>query len=188
VAFGLAVLVLVAVAVTAAVSLPWIVAAICLSVLVLDRTRAGRTPIPSDLDLFLERCRRRGEETTFVVVDIPSTAKALPNLLQSFRMTDSLVVRRSGSGCEVHGLLDGRDTVRAAVENRVADALGGITPTFGWASYPADGLTVDALYGKARGAIAAATAQSERAPAVWWRPTTRDSAIEHTLEASPKGA
>ena len=172
--------VLVAVVVAAAASQPWIVAAICLAVLVVDRARV-RTG-GDDLDLFLERCRRRGEETSFVVVDIPPNVKALPDLLQSLRVTDSLVVRSSRSGCELHGLVDGPDTVRADVERRFVDALDGISPRFGWASYPADGLTVDALYTKARHALATTSARSEPASTGWRRWTTRDLAGERTRE------
>lgn len=178
-----------AIAVELPAILPWVVVAICLSVWVSGRTRTVRTSALGELDLFLERCRRRGEPTSFLVVDIPAHAKALPTLLQSVRVTDSLDVRRAGSRYEVYGLLEGSDISRAQLEARFTQALDGVAPTFGWASYPDDGLTVDALHRQARGSMTTTRTESARSHGrTFVRPSRRQRAIELTLDPSTNGA
>jgi len=132
--------------------LPWIVAAICLSLLVLDRGRTQPAPGLGELERYLERCRRRHEPATALYLEMEADSAALRSLLRAARITDSLEVRRarSRSRCEVYGLLEGADVTRAKVEARFLEVLDGATPAFGWATYPQDGLTLDVLFEHAR--------------------------------------
>jgi hypothetical protein len=153
---------LVAAAVEPATVLPWTLAAVCLSAVVNGRSGADPQPPLGELDRYLERCRRRGEPATALVVDMEADATALRNLLRSVRVTDSLVVRRSKSRFIVYGLLDGDELTRAPVTARFGEALDGVAPAFGWACYPADGLTLDALLEQAQRTILPAAPASER--------------------------
>lgn len=141
--------------------LPWTVAAICLSLVVQQRAREVSEPDLGALDRCLERCRRRGEAASVLVLEVDSDAVALRNLLRTVRITDSFVIRRSKPRFEVYGLLDQCDGARAQVEARFSEALNGPAPAFGWASYPADGLTLDVLLAHARSSIASEPIQEE---------------------------
>ncbi|HEX8156936.1 MAG TPA: hypothetical protein VF526_06075 [Solirubrobacteraceae bacterium] len=141
--------------------LPWTLAAVCLSVFVKVRADAILEPALSELDRYLERCRRRAEPATVLFVDIEADVKALRNLLASARVTDSLIVARSKSRFQVYGLLDGSDLTRANVKARFTDALTGAGPAFGWASYPADGLTLDVLLEQARRSVGSESAAGD---------------------------
>jgi hypothetical protein len=153
---------LVAAAVEPATVLPWALAAICLTAVVNGRSGADPEPALGELDRYLERCRRRAEPATALVVDMEADVTALRNLLRSARVTDSLVVRRSKSRFVVYALLDGDERTRATVKARFGAALDGVTPAFGWACYPADGLTLDALLEQAQKTILPAAPASER--------------------------
>ncbi|MEA2185629.1 MAG: hypothetical protein QOK16_640 [Solirubrobacteraceae bacterium] len=152
---------LVATAVHPAKVLPWTLAAICMTLVVDRHVSAVRAPSLSELDRYLERCRRRGEPATVLFLDIEADVNVLRNLLRSARVTDSLVVSRSRSRFQVYGLLDGTDHTRATVTARFGDALTGAGPMFGWATYPTDGLTLDVLLDHARKSAATESASSE---------------------------
>lgn len=141
--------------------LPWTVAAICLSIVLEQRADAVSEPDLDALDRSLERCRRRGEPATVLVLAVESDAVALRNLLRIVRVTDSFAVRRSKPRYEVYGLLDECGDARASIESRFTEALHGATPAFGWASYPADGLTLEVLLGHARSSIVCEPAAGE---------------------------
>jgi hypothetical protein len=153
---------LVAAGVEPAAVLPWTLAAVCLSAVVSAHAGAVSEPALSDLDRHLERIRRRGEPATVLVLEMEANVTVLRDLLGCTRVSDSLVVRRSRSRFEVYGLLEGCDLARENVHARFAEALDGVTPAFGWASYPADGLTLDALLERARESILTTSASSRR--------------------------
>lgn len=133
--------------------LPWTVAAICMSVALEQRAAAIAVPELGALERCLERCRRRGDPATVLVLQVPSDAVAVRNLLRTVRVTDSFVIRRFRHRFEVYGLLEECDVARATIEARFAESLHGVTPRFGWASYPLDGLTLDVLLEHARTSI-----------------------------------
>jgi hypothetical protein len=135
--------------------LPWTVAAICLSYAVEQRAAAVSVPDLDALERCLERCRRRGDPATVLVLEVESDAVAVRNLFRTVRVTDSFVVRRSRHRFEVYGLLEECDVARSSIEARLASSLHGVVPRFGWASYPVDGLTLDALLEHARTSLVA---------------------------------
>jgi hypothetical protein len=153
---------LVAAAVEPSEVLPWTVAAICLSYAVEQRAAAISVPDLDALERCLERCRRRGDPATVLVLDVPSDAVAVRNLFRTVRVTDSFVVRRFRNRFEVYGLLEECDVARPSIEARLASSLHGVTPRFGWASYPVDGLTLDALLAHARTSLVAEPDRGER--------------------------
>jgi hypothetical protein len=169
---------LVATAVHPAKVLPWTLAAICMTLVVDRQAGAVREPSLSELDRCLERCRRRGEPATVLFLDIEADVNALRKLLRSARVTDSLVVSRSRSRFQVYGLLDGTDHTRANVRARFGDALSGARPMCGWASYPADGLTLDVLLEHARRSVVSESASSEL--------STEPAPVQPSLEALPE--
>lgn len=153
---------LVAAAVEPSEVLPWTVAAVCLSYAVEQRAAAIAVPDLDALERCLERCRRRGDPATVLVLDVPSDAVAVRNLFRTVRVTDSFVVRRFRDRFEVYGLLEECDVARTSIEARLASALHGVTPRFGWASYPVDGLTLDALLAHARTSLVVEPDRGER--------------------------
>lgn len=131
---------------------PWYCAAVCLSIVLGDRARGVEERGLDELDRLLERCRRSGEPATALLLQVEADATALRNLLRSTRVTDSLVVRGSRSRREVYGLFAGGGPIRGKVETRFVEALDR-EAAFGWASYPDDGLTLDALLDHARASL-----------------------------------
>lgn len=146
---------LVAAALEPSTVLPWTVAAICLSLAVEQRAAAIAVPQLGPLAECLERCRRRGDPATVLVLQVAPDAVAVRNLLRTVRVTDSFVLRRFTDRFEVCGLLEECDVARAGIEARFAASLQGVAPRFGWASYPVDGLTLDVLLQHARTSIEA---------------------------------
>jgi hypothetical protein len=144
-----------AAAVEPSIVLPWTVAAVCLSYAVEQRAAAIAIPDLGELERCLERCRRRGDPATVLVLEVPSDAVAVRNLFRTVRVTDSFVIRRFRRRFEVCGLLEECDVARATIEARLASSLHGVRPRLGWASYPVDGLTLDALLEHARTSLVA---------------------------------
>lgn len=144
---------LVAAAVEPSTVLPWTVAAICLSFAIEQRAAVISVPDLGALERCLERCRRRGDPATVLVLQVAADAVAVRNLLRTVRVTDSFVIRRFSDRFEVYGLLEECDVARACIEARFAASLHGVTPRFGWASYPVEGLTLDVLLEHARTSI-----------------------------------
>lgn len=110
----------------------------------------------SDFQRHLARCRRRGENASVLVVALSDEVRMSKDAVEVLRMTDSAVIRRMGKRWELHALLDGDDVQRDVVEGRVRLALAASAPVFGWATFPADGLTLEALFEHARSATAGA--------------------------------
>jgi len=168
--------------------LPWTVAAVCLSYAVEQRAAAISVPDMDALERCLERCRRRGDPATVLVLDVASDAVAVRNLFRTVRVTDSFVVRRFRGRFEVYGLLEECDVARPSIEARLASSLHGVTPRFGWASYPVDGLTLDALLEHARTSLAG---EPDRGARLHGELTDADAhadpVIAVTFEAAPEG-
>lgn len=105
-------------------------------------------PVHGRLDL----ARRRGEGLAVgvVLVGDDATARTLPRVL---RRTDCTVIAGSGPRSELHAWIYGVDFDRAALERRVV-AESGVALRFGWAGFPGDGLTLEALTAVARARVA----------------------------------
>lgn len=164
--------------------LGWTAAAVALSFAAVQHAGTVREPSIGELERYLERCRRRGEEATVMYLGMAASAAAVRRLLALARVTDSLVVRQARSRWEVYGLLEGVDVTRAAVEARFENALDGIVPVFGWASYPADGLTLDVLLDHARSSVAAEAASLVRGPAAASGQTTPEPTMALGFDGS----
>jgi hypothetical protein len=91
---------------------------------------------------------RRREEQAHVLVLGPARASAA-ELRDLFRLTDSVALRPVAQGHEVTAVVDDHSFTREGLERRVSDALGE-TVRIGWAAFPQDGYTVDALEEVAR--------------------------------------
>jgi len=106
-----------------------------------------------ELQRHLARCRRRGDTASALVVALPDGAPMRKDVAESLRITDSAAVRRIGRRWELNAILDEEELPRHIVEARLTEALAGSEPAFGWATFPADGLTLDALFELARARI-----------------------------------
>lgn len=113
------------------------------------RSETDESP-EAQLQRHLARCRRRGEQASVLVAALAEGAPIRREVTEALRITDSSAVRRVGRRWELHAIFDGDDVQREIVEKRVAAALNRSKPVFGWALFPADGLTLDALVETAR--------------------------------------
>jgi hypothetical protein len=104
-----------------------------------------------ELDRHLARCRRREEPAEVLVATIRGAGERTRiRVLTCFRLTDSVEARRTRSGVEVVAVFDGGDLDRDALERRLLAAAGGCESRLGWARFPDDGPTLDALLEAAR--------------------------------------
>lgn len=118
-----------------------------------------------ELQRHLARCRRRGETASALVVGLPAGAPMRKEVAETLRITDSAAVRRIGNRWELNAILDAEDLPRSIVEGRLALALATSDVVFGWASFPADGLTLDALFEQARARTASTAPTTASRPA-----------------------
>jgi hypothetical protein len=91
---------------------------------------------------------RRREERAHLLVLGPAQASA-KELHGLFRLTDSVALRAVPGGHEVTAVVDDHSFTRDGLERRVRDTLGEVVQ-MGWAAFPQDGYTVDALEAVAR--------------------------------------
>lgn len=148
--------------------LPWTLAATAAVFLI----AAHRKPAPSPLlnpEVLIARCRRLGT-TAQIVVGEGTGPDALGALASAVRTTDGFAARETPGGCEIVGVIEGDAVDRAAVERRLNAALGGGV-TFGWAQFPADGLTLEVAAAAAAGRmhgleLATAPKPAPQAPAI----------------------
>jgi hypothetical protein len=121
---------------------------------VIARLRIAPAPARAaigELDRHLARCRRREEPADVLVATIPGAGERTRQGLQAcLRLTDSVEVRRARHGLELVAVFDGEDLDRDALERRLLVAAGGQDVRLGWARFPDDGLTLDALLEAAR--------------------------------------
>jgi hypothetical protein len=105
--------------------------------------------VNGDLQRHLAWCRRREEPAHMLVVPLNGTTDAgLSELLESFRITDSVTLGRGAGGSELYALLDAHGLVRQGLERRLAGRLG--DHELGWATFPDDGITLQTLIEHAR--------------------------------------
>lgn len=131
---------------------PWVVAAAALT----RETPAlvTRPTLDGDLQRQLMRSRRRNEAAQVLVADgrLGDDVRLL-EVVGTLRVTDGFEVLTSNGRCEVRAVLDGGDIDREAVEQRIAEVFGDALVHFGWASFPAQGVTLDALLTEARASM-----------------------------------
>jgi hypothetical protein len=118
------------------------------------------TPSRGDLQRHLEWCRRREEGAHILVVPLSSVdAHELSGLVESFRITDSVTLGKENGGVELYALLDDKDFVREGIERRLSELRAG-RASFGWATFPQDGVTIQTLIEHARAQMRAAARQA----------------------------
>jgi hypothetical protein len=124
---------------------------------------ATRPPSPEATPLaliqrHLEWCRRRDEPAHLLWVHAPGIERAVAAAaLEAFRVTDHVALLEDEDGyAEIVAMMDHSSFERSGVERRLRAQLGD-RPGFGWATFPEDGLTLEALFEHAR-KIAVATA------------------------------
>jgi hypothetical protein len=136
-------------AAAAAPAWTWVVAGGAVALLVSGRD--GHVVLRShDLQRHLDWCRRRQEDAHVLVMrfDLSEVAKPI-RILESFRTTDSIAVRYSHGSCELQAVLDDTGFSREGLERRITDSSDARF-RFGWAAFPAQGVTLDALIESAR--------------------------------------
>lgn len=98
-------------------------------------------------------CRRREETAAVLVVKADGLKKSkLPHLVNLFRETDSVTATRTRDGHRIVAVLDGKNLDGQGLERRLSHAAGR-SLAFGWAWFPADGVTLRALLDRAATAI-----------------------------------
>jgi hypothetical protein len=126
--------------------------------------QSAATAVPAPLELIqrhLEWCRRRGESAHLLWVHAPNvdreTAKAA---LAAFRVTDNVALLHEDSGHEeIVAMVDDTSFDRAGLERRLRAEVGE-GAGLGWAIFPEDGVTLEALFEHARTAAVMSYAQS----------------------------
>jgi hypothetical protein len=127
-------------------ALAWILAgALIASAIAVDQPQTA--PRMDDLRRHISAARRRSERADVVVFTLPSADHA--SLLASFRLTDSAAVVHVGRSFDVEVVLDHAGLDRDGIERRIASQLASC-PVFGWATFPDDGVTLEALLATAR--------------------------------------
>lgn len=137
--------------------LPWAVAAVALS----WDPRSGLAPprLDSEPQLQLMRCRRRNEAASVVVVQANGPAETA-ELWASLRTTDGFDVVSGRDGIELRAVLEDDRLDRTAFAQRIRGVLGASEVRFGWASFPADGASLEVLVDAARADLASADASA----------------------------
>lgn len=141
--------------------------------LAVSRREHEAAPSSHELERHLARCRRRSEQASALVV-VLSDETPPKDAAQALRMTDSAQISRVGRRWELHALLDGPSVERHAVQQRFNEFLS--APAFGWATFPADGLTLEALFERARESITQAGSTTVTRQAAASAPTSDDPA------------
>jgi len=127
----------------------WILAGALVALAVSRGTRVVAVHM-NDLERHLSWSRRRAERATVLVARLASDEVEDPvALVESFRITDSVSLRRTPRGFDLHAVLDEKDLDRETVERRIADVTS-YPLRCGWATFPDDGVTLDVLLEVAR--------------------------------------
>ncbi len=108
-----------------------------------------------DLERQLMRCRRRDEEAAVLVARMYGWRGSSEDLLTSFRLTDSIALRRFGCGVELVGVFERNRFDPSAVERRLRHMVGEAELHVAWASFPEDGVTLQVLLEGARSGLPA---------------------------------
>jgi hypothetical protein len=106
-----------------------------------DQLRAARVE--------LTRRRRSGTSAEVLFARVQCTARRVrPAALGTLRITDGVAVVRSRGECAVIAVFDAADSARVPVERRLRREFGEVV-SCGWASFPAEGTTLEALLERA---------------------------------------
>jgi len=118
-----------------------------------SRPRADRMPIDDfgALEHQLARWRRRGEAGSVLMFD-PAAGSRARQLVLALRTTDAVALCSSLRGPRLVAALDDAGLDRRGLERRLG-ALGTGRQRLGWASFPADGTTLEALLSSASAAL-----------------------------------
>jgi hypothetical protein len=131
-----------------------------------------------ELQRHLDWCRRREEGGHLLVAFLPEPQVPDPfRVVKCFRVTDSVSLRRSVGGFELHALLDDKRFVREGLEARLSEWCPE-RKYFGWATFPEDGVTIKALIDHAKSGILDRPAES-RAEQESLSPVTQPFATKH---------
>jgi hypothetical protein len=132
-----------------AAALVWIAAGAVVASAV-ELARPQPRPRMDDLRRHISAARRRDERADVVVFALPAGNVAdHASLLASFRLTDSAALTHGGRSFDVEVVLDHAGLDRDGVERRITSQLA-TCPLFGWATFPDDGVTLEALLETAR--------------------------------------
>ncbi|MGE5281296.1 MAG: hypothetical protein ACM3N0_03060 [Chloroflexota bacterium] len=133
--------------------------------------------VPSRLERIqrhLEWCRRRGEPAHLLWVHAPQMDRATATAaLDAFRVTDNAALLHEDSGHEeIVAMVDHANFEHDGLERRLRTEIGdGVG--FGWAEFPEDGVTLEALFQHARAAAVASSETAESAPRAQPQPSFR---------------
>ncbi len=118
-----------------------------------------RVPVPLEkIQRHIEWCRRRDESAHLLWVHVPhADRETAVGALDAFRVTDSVALLHEANECEeIVAMVDHASFERAGLERRLRAQVGE-TAGFGWAIFPEDGVTVEALFRHARTAAVASS-------------------------------
>lgn len=139
--------------------------------------RPAPASVPSSLERIqrqLEWCRRRDEVAHLLWVHAPGTGSVTArSALDAFRVTDAAALLHEGDGHEeIVAMVDDASFEREGLERRLRAQLGD-GAGFGWASFPADGVTLDTLFQQARMAAVASAKPQPIGPSAQLQPRFR---------------
>jgi hypothetical protein len=127
-------------------------AALGLATGLMPRGPAPQSEANGDLRRHLAWCRRREEPAHLLLVPLEGIdEEEVSGMLESFRITDSVTLGRGAGGTELYALLDAHGFIREGLERRLAERFEG--RSFGWATFPQDGVTLQILIEHARKAM-----------------------------------
>lgn len=107
----------------------------------------------------LEWYRRRDESAEIVWIHSPEMSDATTErIIDLFRVTDA-AARVPGSAGEIVAMLDPLKLDHAGLERRIRACAEGADLGIGWATFPADGVTLEVLFDRAHDAAAAKVAR-----------------------------
>jgi hypothetical protein len=131
----------------------------------------------------LARARRQDEAADVLVVRVDRRGHP-SDVAAALRVTDGVSVSRRPRGWEICAVVpaDDREAARGAVERRLVRIAGeAVAP--GWASFPADGFTLDSLCEHARTEAGAASSQR-----LVWGPATLPEQASGSVAIEERGA
>lgn len=104
-----------------------------------------RRALMQDLERHVMRCRRKEESAWLMLALVPGRSRSTGHHLAScYRMSDSVAVTRVGRHYRLIALFDEDGLDRSVLERRLHSAAGA-DPSVGWARFPDEGLTLEAL-------------------------------------------
>lgn len=137
----------------------FVLAGALLALAMATRRETSEAPTLELIQRHLEWCRRRDEPAHLLWVHAPAIGRAAAAAaLDAFRVTDNVaLIEAEEDHEEIVAMMDDANFERAGVERRLRARIGE-GAGFGWATFPDDGLTLEALFEHAR-AVAVASAR-----------------------------